>query len=482
MNKTDLIRINDNTYEIPQGFVEGMRVPGRVYADETIMDAALGDRAMEQLANTALLPGVTKWALAMPDVHQGYGPPIGGVVPIDEHDGVISPGATGYDINCGVRLLRSDLDIAEVRPYLEELVNALFRLVPSGVGRGGDVKLADEEMAGVLLHGVKWTLKHGFAHAEDAEYTEERGSMDGCDPGTISPEAKKRGSDQLGTLGSGNHFIEVGEVSEIFDEQVAAVYRLFPGQLVVWIHSGSRGLGHQVCTDYVKSFQKAMRDYGIVVPDRELACALFSSPEGQAYYSAMAGAANFAWANRQLLAYRVRQVFAQVLSGHVTVPELQTVYDVAHNIVKRETYEIDGERKSLIIHRKGATRAFGPGNPDIPTSYRAVGQPVLVPGDMGTSSYVLAGLPAAAELSFSSACHGAGRALSRSAAIKQIKGQELQERLQAQGIFVRGGSWDGLAEEAPEAYKDVDRVVCVVHNAGIARKVARTVPLGVIKG
>ena len=482
MNKTDLKRINEYTYEIPREFRSFMRVAGRLYADDKILEAALNDKAIEQLANTAALPGVTKWALAMPDVHQGYGPPIGGVVPIDEASGVISPGATGYDINCGVRLLRSGIEADAVRPFLEELVNALFRDVPSGVGKGGDVKLSGEEMDAVLARGARWAIAQGFGASEDAEFTEERGSMEGWRPEAVSPQAKKRGGDQLGTLGSGNHFIEVGEVVDIYDAAVAEAFGLFPGQLVVWIHSGSRGLGHQVCTDYVKLFQRAMHEYGIQVPDRELVCAPFASPEGQQYFAAMVGAANYAWANRQFLAHRVQTALDRVLKRHVVSTKLHTVYDVAHNIVKREEYVIDGTLTRLIIHRKGATRAFGPGNPDIPADYRAVGQPVLVPGDMGTASYVLAGTSEAAELSFSSACHGAGRAMSRTAALKQVRGQELQERLHKQGIFIKGGSWESLAEEAPEAYKDVDRVVNVVHHAGIARKVARTVPLGVIKG
>jgi len=482
MNKTDLQRINANTYEVPLGTREFMRVPGRLYADEQILESALGDRAIEQLTNTTALPGVTKWALAMPDVHQGYGPPIGGVVPIEEANGVISPGATGYDINCGVRLLRSELEVDAVRPFLEELVNALFRFVPSGVGKGGAVRLDLAQMDGVLRKGAAWAVAQDFGTEEDTAFTEEGGSMDGYTPEAISNEAKRRGDDQLGTLGSGNHFIEVGEVTEIYDAATATAFGLFPGQLVVWIHSGSRGLGHQVCTDYVKRFQQPMRDYGIVVPDRELVCAPFASPEGQAYYAAMVGAANYAWANRQLLAHRVREAVLHVLKARIGSRALHTVYDVAHNIVKREEYSVDGKPTPLIIHRKGATRAFGPGNPAIPADYRDVGQPVLVPGNMGTASYVLAGTAQSAELSFSSACHGAGRAMSRSAAIKQVRGQELQERLRKQGIFVKGESWEGLAEEAPEAYKDVDRVVKVVHEAGIARKVAKTVPLGVIKG
>lgn len=459
-----------------------MRVPARIYADETILEAALHDKATEQLINTAMLPGVVRYALAMPDIHQGYGPPIGGVVPVDEATGIISPGATGYDINCGVRLLRGDLTAGEVRAYMPEMVEALFHAIPSGTGRAGDIRLTDADMDAVLTRGAAWAIERGYGEAGDVEHTEEGGSMAGADSAMVSAAAKSRGHDQLGTLGSGNHFVEVGQVAEIFDAQVAEIFGLSAGQLVVWIHTGSRGLGHQVCTDYVKRFQQPMRDYGITVPDRELVCAPFRSPEGQAYFCAMASAANFAWANRQVLANRTRQALSRVLAGHNKRLALSMLYDVAHNIVKRERYRIDGNETAVIVHRKGATRAFGPGQPSVPAEYRSVGQPVLVPGDMGTESYILVGTQTAMEQSFGSACHGAGRAISRSAATKLVNGKDLQARLCSEGILVHGGSWEGLAEEAPEAYKDVTRVVNVMHTAGIARKVARTVPLGVIKG
>jgi len=481
--KQDFIRVAPCVYEIPMSYRAGMRAPARMYADEQILEAALTDKAAEQLVNTAMLPGVVRYALAMPDVHQGYGPPIGGVVPVDEETGVISPGATGYDINCGVRLLRADLCADAVQPFMPALVESLFRAVPSGVGRGGDIRLKSAaDMDEVLVRGASWAIERGYGEPEDARYAEENGSMEGADASAVSAEAKMRGGGQIGTLGSGNHFIEVGKVEEIYDAEAADAFGLFAGQLVVWIHSGSRGLGHQVCTDYVKSFQAAMRRYGITVPDRELVCAPFASPEGQAYYGAMACAANYAWANRQVLTHRVRQAIYQALAHHNLATEMRMLYDVAHNIVKREVYPIDGAARKMIIHRKGATRAFGPGQPSVPEAYRAIGQPVLVPGDMGTASYVLVGAAGAMEQTFGSACHGAGRAMSRSAAIKQISGQALQQRLQQQGIIVRGGSWEGLAEEAPEAYKDVDRMVNIIQHAGIARKVAKTAPLGVIKG
>jgi tRNA-splicing ligase RtcB len=482
ISKKDLVRIEEHVYEISKGFRPDMRVPARLYADEELLEAALGDRSLEQLVNTTTLPGVVKYTLAMPDIHQGYGPPIGGVIAVDAATGIISPGATGYDINCGVRLLRSDILAEEVKPIMREIVDTLYRSVPSGVGRGGDIQLSRRETDEVLERGAAWAVSKGYGTKDDLEHTEERGALAGAEARAVSGKAKKRGRDQVGTLGSGNHFVEVGEVEAIYDEEAAEAFGLFQGQMAVWVHTGSRGLGHQVCTDYVHGFQKAVTKYGIKLPDRELVCAPFNSPEGQDYFAAMACAANYAWANRQVLTHRVRLALEQVLAGRVKDWELTLVYDVAHNIVKREEYTIDGRRVKAIVHRKGATRAFGPGMEVLPIVYREVGQPVLIPGDMGTASYVLVGTEEAMEKTFSSSCHGAGRVMSRRAAKRQIHGQELQQRLEREGIIVRGGSWKGLAEEAPEAYKDVDRVVEVVHKAGIARKVARLRPLGVIKG
>lgn len=476
------VQVEPFAYEVPRTFRADMRVPARLYADEAILEASSGDRSLEQLVNTATLPGVVRYTLAMPDIHQGYGPPIGAVIPINPaNGGVISPGATGYDINCGVRLLRSEVMADEALPFMGELVNALYVSVPSGMGQGGELVLSDEEMDAVLTEGACWVVRKHFGVPEDLQHIEEEGALAGARTSAVSLAAKKRGRNQLGTLGSGNHFAEVGRVGQIFDDAVARSFGLFTGQLVVWIHTGSRGLGHQVCTDYVRQYQTAVKQYGIVLPDRELVCAPFHSPEGQEYYAAMAAAANFAWANRQMLAERVRRTFAAVLEGKIASTALHLVYDVAHNIVKRETYPIDGVSTELLVHRKGATRAFGPGEAAIPAMYRAVGQPVMVPGDMGRASYVLVGAQGAMEKTFGSACHGAGRAMSRHAALKEVSGPVLQERLRAQGIIVRG-SYRGLAEEAPEAYKDVDHVVEVVHQAGIARKVARVTPLGVIKG
>ena len=482
VSKKDMKRVEEYVYEIPKSFRPDMRVPARLYADEVLLEAALGDRSMEQLINTATLPGVVKYTLAMPDIHQGYGPPIGGVIPLRTSDGVISPGAVGYDINCGVRLLRSNILAEEVKPIMDDIVNALFRGVPSGVGRSGDVRLSHRDTNDVLEKGSAWAVSQGYGTKDDLEHTEEQGGLAGAEARAVSPKAKKRGRDQLGTLGSGNHFIEVAEVEEVYDQEAADAFGLFEGQMVVWVHSGSRGLGHQVCTDYVRDLQQTVHKYGIKLPDRELVCAPFDSPEGRDYFAAMACAANYAWANRQVLAHRVRRILDDVLAGLVKDRELTLVYDLAHNIAKVEEHIIDGQPTRLIIHRKGATRAFGPGMKDLPAGYREVGQPVLIPGDMGTASYVLVGTAEAMEKTFGTSCHGAGRVMSRSAAKKKIRGQELRQELAEKGIVVRGGSMAGLAEEAPEAYKDVDRVVNVVHSTGIARKVARVVPLGVIKG
>ena len=482
VDKQDFKKIEEYVYEIPKSYRPDMRVPARLYADEELLEATLGDRSLRQLVNTATLPGVVKYTLAMPDIHQGYGPPIGGVIPSKTSTGVISPGAVGYDINCGVRLLRSNILAEEVKPIMDEIVNALFRGVPSGVGRSGDIRLSHRDTDDVLERGSAWAVSQGYGTKDDLEHTEERGGMAGAEARAVSKRAKKRGSSQLGTLGSGNHFVEVGEVEAIYDQEVADAFGLFEGQMVVWVHSGSRGLGHQVCTDYVRDLQQAVHKYGIKLPDRELVCAPFDSPEGRDYFAAMACAANYAWANRQCLAHRARLVLDDVLAGLVKDRELTLVYDLTHNIAKVEEHPIDGKPTELVIHRKGATRAFGPGMPGLPADYREVGQPVLIPGDMGTASYVLVGTAEAMKKTFGTSCHGAGRVMSRRAAKRKIRGQELAKELRSRGIIVRGGSMAGLAEEAPAAYKDVDRVVNVVHSLGIARKVARVVPLGVIKG
>jgi len=483
VQKTDLVRISKYVWEVPRSYRADMKVPARIYASEKLLEMAFRDQSMEQLVNTAAMPGVVKWVLVMPDAHQGYGPPIGGVVPTRYPDGVISPGAVGYDINCGVRLMASDLVAEEVQDEVSDLISALFRNVPSGVGKGGGArKVSVREMDEVLVKGAAWAVKAGYGRPEDLERLEEGGAMDGADPSAVSPRAKQRGGPQLGTLGSGNHFIEIQEVVEIYDEEVARAFGLFQGQLTVEIHSGSRGLGHQVCSDYVKSLQSAVQKYKIQLPDRQLVCAPLNTPEGKRYFGAMVGAANYAWANRQCMAHLARRSFEEVLAGKVRDFDLYTVYDVAHNIAKIEDHMVDGKKMKLCVHRKGATRAFGPGHPAVTSVYRDVGQPVLVPGDMGTASYVLVGTADAMEETFGTSCHGAGRTMSRAAAKKRIHGGTLRQELEAQGIRVRAGSMAGLAEEAPDAYKDIDAVIEVVHGAGLARKVVKLRPLAVMKG
>jgi tRNA-splicing ligase RtcB len=459
-----------------------MQVPARFYADSVLLEKALEDKSLAQLVNTATLPGIINYALAMPDIHQGYGFPIGGVVATEWPDGVISPGGVGYDINCGVRLLATHLVQEEVDPYLDDLATALYANCPSGVGKGGSIRLKPGELERLIESGSRWALKRGFATEADLEHTEESGCIEGADAAKVSPRAKKRGQKQVGTLGAGNHFIEVDVVDEVFDDTAAQRTGLFPGQIVVQIHCGSRGFGHQICSDYVNRFQKAIHRYGIKLPDRELVCAPLSSPEGQDYLAAMKAAANYAFANRQVLTHHIRRSFEDVLAGRVKKHHVYQVYDIAHNMAKIEEHESNGRRLKVCVHRKGATRAFGPNSPVLPDAYRDIGQPVLVPGSMGTASWVLLGTAGSMAQTFGSTCHGAGRMMSRSKAKKTVWGAELREELESSGIHVRAGSMSGLAEEAPIAYKDVDRVVEVVHGAGIAKKVARLVPLAVVKG
>lgn len=482
MKRSDFNRITPFIHEIPRNHRSDMRVPARFYADGELLDMALEDKSLEQLVNTATLPGIVKYALAMPDIHQGYGFPIGGVIATALPDGIISPGGVGYDINCGVRLLATHLSFAEVAPHLDGLASALQVNCPSGVGRGGEVKLTMRELDKLVTEGSQWALKNGYATEMDLDRTEENGRLAGADPAKVSDRAKKRGIDQVGTLGAGNHFIEVDRVDAIFDETAAERMGLFPGQIVAQIHCGSRGFGHQVCTDYVKRFQQVIHKYGIHLPDRELVCAPLSSPEGQDYLAAMKAAANYAFANRQVLTFLIRRSFAEALRGKVHNISVYQVYDIAHNMAKIETHEVDGQLMEVCVHRKGATRAFGPGSSVLPSAYRDIGQPVLVPGSMGTASWVLVGTAGSMAQSFGSTCHGAGRTMSRSQAKRTIRGSELREELEESGIHVRAGSMSGLAEEAPTAYKDVDRVIEVVHGAGIAKKVARIVPVAVVKG
>ena len=470
-----ILRPGPLVYEVPASARDDMRVPARFFADEELWSQIRNDRSVEQLMNVATLPGISECAYAMPDVHQGYGFPVGGVAAFRISDGVISPGGVGYDINCGVRLLASELTVADLRGRLEDLVHNLSRSVPSGTGRGGELRLTDHELDRVFVEGCKYLVERGLALPEDIEVTESGGSLPQADPAQVSQRARQRGSTQLGTLGSGNHFVEIQTVEQVFDSAAAEVLGLETGRITVLIHTGSRGLGHQVCTDYVREMDRVMPKYGIELPDRELACAPFDSPEGRAYFGAMCAAANFAWSNRQTITHTVRGVFERAFGD---AGRLRLVYDVAHNIAKVEEY--GGEQ--FCVHRKGATRAFGPNNPEIPEIYRSVGQPVFIPGSMGTASWVLVGAEGAMTKSFGSTCHGAGRRMSRRAAKRIAQGHEVRRELAKKGIVVRCHSNSDLAEEAPHAYKDVDRVVDVVDRMGLARKVARLKPIGVIKG
>ncbi len=480
--RKDVRRVSAWLYEVPHTFRQDMRVSARLYADENILDQALSDRSLEQLVNTATLPGIVGHAMAMPDVHQGYGFPIGGVAATRVSDGVVSPGGVGYDINCGVRLLSTRLRASDVRPHMGDLMTALFGQVPVGVGSEGDVRVDKQELRAVLAEGAAWAVRKGFGDAADLAHTEDGGCLPGADPAKVSPRALERGLEQVGTLGSGNHFLELDEVTEVFDSAAAEVLGLHVGDLCVWIHCGSRGLGHQVCTDYVRLLQPALNRYNIAIPDRELVCAPVTSPEGRDYLAAMACAANYAWANRQVITHLVRRAFERTLKGKLGEADLRMVYDVCHNIAKIETHLVEGKATRVCVHRKGATRAFGPGRAEVPEDYRALGQPVLIPGSMGTGSYVLVGTESAMAETFGSTCHGAGRTMSRHGATRSVSGGELRRELEQSGIAVRAESDKGLAEEAPQAYKDVDEVVNVVHEQGMARKVARTRPLGVMKG
>jgi tRNA-splicing ligase RtcB len=473
----ELVRVDEMLWEIPAEARADMRVPARVFADRELLEAILRDQSLVQLQNVATLPGIVEAALAMPDIHQGYGFPVGGVAAMELPDGVVSPGGVGYDINCGVRLLALPLSEPELGERREPLVHEFSRAIPAGTGKRGALQLSGAELDGVLREGPGALVARGIGRDDDLEHTESRGCLPDADPSAVSARAHARGAGQLGTAGAGNHFVELQRVAGIFELVTAEAFGLTEGQVTVLIHSGSRGLGHQVCTDHVRVIDAVRARYGIVLPDRQLACAPASSPEGRAYLGAMAAAANFAFANRHAMAHAVREAIARVLGPDVAEGTRQ-VYDVAHNVAKVERYE----GRDLLVHRKGATRAFPAGSPDIPADYRAVGQPVFIPGSMGTASFVLAGEPSSVERSFGTTCHGAGRAMSRTRATKQIQGSELRHQLEARGIVVRCPSNKGLAEEAPFAYKDVERVVEVVEHAGLARRVVRLVPIGVVKG
>ncbi len=474
-------KLDDQRFEIPK--TGDMRVPGLVYASERQMRALADDPCLEQVRNVAHLPGIVKASLAMPDIHWGYGFPIGGVAAMDEADGVVSPGGVGYDINCGVRVMTTALHVDDLRPHVRQAVAQLFRDIPCGVGARNAVEtLGSEELSQVLAKGAAWAVGRGFGRADDLNRMEEGGRLAFADPGAVSDRARARGADEVGTLGSGNHFLELQEVAEVFDAAAAERFGLFPGQVTVMIHSGSRGLGHQVCDDALREMGQAMQRYRLRLPDRQLASAPIASPEGERYLGAMAAAANFAFANRQIMMGLCERALCKALGLSERSLSAQLLYDVCHNVAKREVHAVDGKPRRLLVHRKGATRAFGPGSPELPAIYRDVGQPVLIPGDMGRASYVLAGTARAMRETFGSSCHGAGRAMSRGEAMRRAKGRDVFREMQERGVEVHSRAKKTLAEEMPEAYKDVSEVVAVMHDAQISRKVARLKPVGVIKG
>lgn len=478
-----LIRLNDYCWKIPRSYKEGMRVDGLIYASDELIEQVRHDQAPEQVANVATLPGIQVASFAMPDIHWGYGFTIGGVCATDpDQGGVISPGGVGYDINCGVRLVRTNLTHQEVQPHLTRLIDELFKNVPTGVGRKGKYHFDMVELRELMAEGVSYLKRRGLATDDDIENTEARGRLDGAAPGNVSDRAIQRGASQCGTLGSGNHFMEVQIVESIHDDVAAAVLGLSKDQVCVMIHSGSRGLGYQVCDDALMHLRGVPEKYGIVLPDRQLACAPVLSNEGRHYLGAMRAAANYAWCNRQLLMWQAREVFESVFGRPWQELGMSLMYDVAHNIAKFEEHAIDDEQRKVWVHRKGATRAFPPGHSEIPTHYRAVGQPVLIPGDMGRASWVLVGQQGSMDQTFGTTCHGAGRVLSRTKAVALAQGRRIDKELLARGVVARSQGWKGLAEEQPDAYKDVNLVVDVVHQAGLSKKVARMKPIGVIKG
>jgi tRNA-splicing ligase RtcB len=478
-----LKKIDDYRWEIPTTYKPGMRVPGLVYANEKMLAQIVEEQALDQVANVATLPGIVGHSLAMPDIHWGYGFPVGGVAAFAVDDGVVSPGGVGYDISCGVRVIRTSLEEGDVRPHLERVVDTLFTGVPSGVGSTGRMKVSMHEIDDVLSGGAQWAVKQGYGWHEDVDTIEARGALEQADPDAVSPQAKQRGRGQIGTLGSGNHFLEVQVVDQVYDGPAAAAMDIDrPGQVVLFVHVGSRGLGHQVCTDYLRVAERSAREHNINLVDRQLACMPFKSPEGQQYFGAMCAAANFAWANRQLITHWVREAFSQVFRQSPEHLGMRLVYDVSHNIAKLEEYAVEGKTQQLVVHRKGATRSFPPGHPEIPPVYQKVGQPVLIPGDMGRYSFIAVGTQAAMRDSFGSTCHGAGRVMGRKQAVRTLAGVDVAAELKKQGIVVRAQDRGLLAEEAPQAYKDVADVVAVCDGAGISKRVVRTRPIGVVKG
>ena len=478
-----LKQIDEFRYEIPSSYKHGMRTSGLIYANEKMMKSVIRDNALEQVANVATLPGILKKSMAMPDIHWGYGFPIGGVAGMDIDEGVISPGGVGYDINCGVRMLTTNLTVKDVSPKLKELIDTMFTNVPSGLGSKGKVRVDSRTLIQVLEEGAKWAVESGYGWQEDLEHLEEGGGMEGADSEKVSQKAIDRGKSQLGSLGAGNHFLEIQRVDKIINEEAAkrmGVNEL--DQIIVMIHTGSRGCGHQIASDYIRKMEVAYRKYGIDLPDRQLACAPIDSPEGRDYFSAMACGANFAWTNRQMILHWIRESFEQVFGQKAEDMGLSVIYDVAHNIAKFEEHDVDGRRMKVCVHRKGATRAFGPGRPEVTSDYREFGQPVLIPGDMGTHSFLLLGTDGAMTQTFGSTCHGAGRVMSRRQATRMFRANEVRSQLQRKGIYVHAASMKGIVEEAPDVYKDILDVVRIANGAGISSTVARMSPMGVVKG
>jgi tRNA-splicing ligase RtcB len=480
MSDVKFKKIHDFLWEIPKE--NKMNVPGRIYASKKMLDKIREDNSPLQVQNVSQLPGIVNFSMAMPDIHWGYGFPIGGVAAFDLNDGIISPGGVGYDINCGVRLLKTALTRDELQNKIRELVNGLFSYIPTGVGSKGDFKVNEKNLKQVMVKGARWIVEQGYGEEKHLEKIEENGQMSGADPIAVSDKAIKRGLPQLGTLGSGNHFVEIQYVEETYDDNLAQRLGLFPGQITVSIHTGSRGFGYQICDDYIRTMILASQKYGIELPDRQLCCAPVNSPEGQKYFAAMICAVNYAFANRQVISHWVKEAFMQTLNLSPKQVQFDTVYEVAHNIAKIETHTVDGKQKKFCVHRKGATRAFGPGRVELPEVYRDIGQPVLIPGDMGRCSYVLIGTKAAMEQTFGSTCHGAGRAMSRHQAKKAAKGRAIQRELEDRGIIAKAASFATMIEEMPNAYKDVSDVVEAVVESGISKKVAKLKPMGVIKG
>lgn len=479
--KSMVRKLSENNWEIPIGHIPNMRVPGRLFASESLFEG-IDPGTIDQIANVATLPGIQKYSMAMPDAHLGYGFAIGGVAAFDVEEGIISPGGVGFDINCGVRLIRTNLQKEDVVPHINKLIDELFNNVPSGVGSKSRFRASDRELDDAFFHGAKWAVEAGYGVEADVEHCEANGYMEGADPSKVSTKARTRGKPQLGTLGSGNHFLEIQYVDKIYDTKAASAFGIEEGQIMVMIHCGSRGAGHQICTDHLKELSQAVKSYGIEIPDKQLACAPAQSREAQNYFKAMLCAANYAWANRQMITHWTRESFEKIFGRDADDLGMDLLYDVAHNVAKLEKHTVDGKKKEVYVHRKGATRAFPPGHPEVPAVYRDVGQPVLIPGSMGTPSFILCGAKEAMDISFGSACHGAGRIMSRAHAKKEFRGQTIKENLEAQGITVRATHPSVIAEEAPGVYKSSSDVVNVVHDLGIALKVARVLPIGVAKG